>query len=863
LAKREEDAAPVCQRRDEMSPVKLFSAGVLAVILLCGAGAHAQAPAQLQILVRVDGTVPDWSQTTLSGSGLQVDGSDTNLRRFSVTASQPAGSLAILRTAAGSNRFLVGATIPAGRVDQIRLTLGTAIVTLTNTAAVPPRFPLAITSGKALLQPPERTLTLAPGETRSLAVSIVLGGNAVLQKGVLNLPPTLSTEVAPTPTPENFLNGSETVEGSITETFPELGVNVVRAKVIDPVAGDVRDMTLRGGAPVSFSDLRSQNEALWRTHHGFLDNELVQRLTSVSGDAVVLADVWFRVPGAQTFQTDAVTGAASDAAHTTFVNERHLAAAPVATSLSAALTTAGATVLSTELNPPVLHIQATRSVLEAVSHLSDVLQITATQLPQDRHALMTSGATDLVQTPLDLAHLLLAGKDLRIAVAEDGACVSTGHEVFQGVTWEAPVGDCQDAGPAYNGGHSTAVAGALAGFVPATSPGDPNTTRPPQGDTAGLVGLFQGHLLTANLCGSINDALLSRNPDLVNVSCVSGQLVGPVDHSSKVPYDYAVFHDRVFIASGAGNIDVSADQSQQYVLCPSYNAVCVSGYLHHDTLGPGNFGDDTTSERFLNDPATKREKPDLVGPSGGVFPLYKCPSPAGACTDQSASFQFPNHAYEARNGTSFSTPFVTGTAALIMANYESYLVNNPTLLRGVLMASARHSFTGQPVVPLFNDTIDDKAGAGAPRGDRAKNILENQNFFPPADPSTHKVSGLVDRNVDFDSAGNLIAPISFIVSAGSRVRVVLTYDQCQVDTVSLNDTLDADLDLVVKEDAPNVHITHVNNSHLDNTEIVDFSVGVQSQITVKTKVQSWSACADGSHKTYMAIVWDVMGAGDQ
>jgi Subtilase family len=231
--------------------------------------------------------------------------------------------------------------------------------------------------------------------------------------------------------------------------------------------------------------------------------------------------------------------------------------------------------------------------------------------------------------------------------------------------------------------------------------------------------------------------------------------------------------------------------------------------------------------------------------------------------EQSAAIQFRNGAYAQDQGTSFSTPFVVGTAALLMANFSQYLVGNPTLTRAVLLASARHTFAGQPPVPLFNDGIDDRAGAGAPRGDRAKTILANQQFWPPPDSTTHKVSGYVDRNADFNSTGFLNTPILFDTNAGDRVRVVLTYDQCQADLVSLNDSLIADLDLVVNEDAPAVHKVHANNSHLDNTEIVEFTTDVHSQITVKTKAQFWKPCSDGTLKTYMAIAWDVLGASEK
>ena len=758
-------------------------------------------------------------------------------RRFFVTAFEGARKLSVLRAAAGSARFLIAGASCAGRVDQILVTLAEmSVTTEPPDAQTSPRVvPIVVRDNTVLLQP-SRPLVLVAGETHSLVVPHRLGVDAVLTKnGVLALRPALTAEQLLTPTPENYLNGAETLTTGPTQTFPELVIQIVRAKALEPTAGTVRDVTLRTdtGAPVSFSDLRNQNEALWRSRHGSLNPALVQRLASLPSTGLVLADVWMHVPGAPpTLVTDARTPEAWDLAHAAFVEARRAAAAPVAAALSAELTAAGAAVVDVDLHPPVLHIQASREVLESTAALlTDALEVAET--PSERTVLTTNGAVDLVQEPLFLAHLLLGGQNLRIALVEPDACVATEHEAFRGVFFEEPVGPCSSRGTLALDGHSTRVAGALAAFVPETSPGSPNTTRPP----GGLVGLFQGRLFTADTCG-VDSRILARNPHLVNLSCLSAHTPAG---EGRADLDSAVFADRVFVAKGSGNDE--DDNPDLLAFCHSYNAVCVGGYNLNLTFGPSEFGDDSPAGLWVNDPATGREKPDLVGPYTAKLPLAH---------GLAGSFNYPNATYDSSyTGTSFSTPFVVGTAALLMANYPQHLINDPTLTRAVLMASAHHSLQGFPTVPIISDTIDDRAGAGAPRGDRAREILKNHQFF----------SGYIDRNVDFDAAGDLEIPDEFVgpyFNAGDKVRVVLTYDQCPFTSILDPDALVADLDLVVQGSPQAL----ANNSHVDNTEIVAFTALGSGNAVVRVHVQHWDPCTDGTRKTHLAIAWDVLPASE-
>jgi hypothetical protein len=831
-----------------MNKGKAYVCGALLVVFgVLAADAQLNGPspsATLQIFIVVNGTVPNWQQMAFTATQLQIGGVDTKRQPFFATAFTGSQSLSVPRSAAGSARFLVGGAFPAGRVDRILLTLGA--VSLTTQPPNPGKSsPLLV-----LLQPPQ-PLVLNPGDTRSLVVPITLGTNAVLTRlGVVLSPVFKTTVLASPPSPGNFLNGAETLESGLNETFPELGVEVVRAKAVDQNSGAIRDVTLQvnTGAPVSFSGLRQQNEALWRSRHGSLNPALVQRLASLASTDIVLADVRLQVPGPQTLVTDAKSPQDWDVAHTAFMAERSQAAAPVVAAVSAALTAAGATVLDTEPSAPILHIQASRAVLEGtVAGLNNVVAVAETPTVKASFATYAA-ATDLVQLPLQQPFLgtIILDSGVRIAIGDVSPCINEAHEAFNFVFFQEPLTPCGSAGITTNQGHSTAVAAALSAHVPATDPQSVNQTRPP----GGWEGAIGPEVFAADNCSGGGAQLLARNPQLVSISCIATTEGSGPDGAAYPETDDAVFAHRVFVANGSGDLgqDPLVGQYQNTAFCYSYNAVCVGGYSHNRTIGPDLFGDDVAPWGGGWANYKGREKPDLVGPYNAILPA----------TVSVTSDIGVNHAWVEWGGTSFSAPLVVGTAALLMASFPEDLINDPTLTRAVLMASASHSFPGFPPVPIYSDTVDDPAGAGAPRGDRAQVILQNHHFL----------SSYVDRKVDFTAAGDLITALTSIgpftsipvdVNENDIVRIVLTYDQCPVSTTSLPDALSADLDLVAVENSSLslFSTVHANNSHVDNTEMLQFAVPRAATINIKTHAQFWDPCLDGTLKTHLAIAWDV------
>lgn len=789
---------------------------------------------EVQVFFQLEGNTPDWLQMDLSVARLDVGGIDpVTGKRFLVTAFEGEQLVSIPRDAEGSPRFIISGPAVEGLIDRILVTINSASLMTQppGDSQSPKVVPVQVRDNALKLRPPQ-PFNLTPGDVVSVVAIIQIGKDAVLTKSdVVALNPTYTVDLF-VPGPENYLVGSEVLFAGPPADFQQLGVRAKRAKALNESTGDVRNIVVdeRTGAPVSFSELRSRNEAAWRSEHGALAPALVQKLETLGNTDMLAVDVWVPVPGSSIFVTDGTSAAERDAHFEVYLAAERATAKPVLDELATALHDTGVTIESIELTPPVLHVLASRKALEAIA-VSIPGAIRIAETVKDTGAVLTTNAShDLVQEPLQLAHLLLYGTDLRIALVEWNACVNTTHEIFKSVVFEEPGDGACAEGLEAEGGHSTKVAGALAAVVP-PPPFNPTTRRPPPG----LTGLFQGKMFFAGGC-SINEKVLSRSPHLVNLSCISldaSDPVNPLDLNS-VYLDYAVFTKRVFVANGAANVPVGEDPSRLPVACWAYNSLCVGAYAFGERTGLGNFDDDFLVQRWLNRPDTGREKPDIVGPNQDYLPAW----------------DVDNGYHADSGGTSFATPWVVGTAALLMANFGSELINNPTLTRATLMASASHSFDGYQPVPLFADGVDDRAGAGVPRGDRAKHILQENQYF---------ARDSVSQTADFDSNGYLRDFISFNADPGDKVRIVMTYDQCTVNTNSTLDKLQADLDMIVLGDGT----TRVNNSHIDNTEMLEFTSSTRSSYNVRVKAQHWDACIDGTHRTHLAIAWDVIPPYEQ
>jgi hypothetical protein len=521
---------------------------------------------------------------------------------------------------------------------------------------------------------------------------------------------------------------------SLQSTDYELsGTTLLQSKVFSTDRGELRDVVIdaASGAIGSIAAARTEEERRWREIHGALDLSLVEHLQTLQPTESMEIMI---------FPAETATSESS---------KGKKIKSPLEV-MKSALRKAG--IRNADIDLAIGAVRVSASVADIRSIIAFLPGAAAAYPWQELTTIGLNATKDSIQAPLVPAHAGGAGSDLTIAVYEPGACINRSHSDFQFVTFDERIGTADSCKIGNQAGHSTAVAGLLA----ASRSGDETET----------IGLFRGYVFDVNQSENVNSmpplsALVARNPDFINISATTGSNMAD-------DLDEAVYKHRIFVANGATN-------DSGIATCYSYNSLCVGGYEHKGTLGKGNFGDDYPQGRWMNDPDTGREEPDVVGPYSALSASYK-----------------GNH--EPVRGTSFATPTITGLAALLVANYRSDLYRDPTLLRAVLMASASHPVANPdvtaPHVPDFNDGIDDRSGAGAPRGDRGKAILENGRFL----------SENLDRDADFTTGGKLNRSISFEATRGNTVRVVLTWDQCPVSLLSTRDALVADLDMVI--DAP-------------------------------------------------------------
>lgn len=654
---------------------------------------------------------------------------------------------------------------------------------------------------------------------------LTLGQQIVAAPGEgLIFKPTIPAEELARPTIADHLGPNEVILAVDAPSFPETGKSLERAKILDQTTLAIHNLELDAdtGEVTSFSEARAAEEEAWRAAHGALSRRLAESLDERPSDELVSAYVWADVPAKSPLLAQADTASEWDAAHSAYLTRVEEQNRPAVESLESALEAAGAEVVKADLHPARIKIRTTRAALEeTIAFLPGAALVAEVGTP-----VLTGikASDDLVEDPLFPAHLDGLGQGLRIAIVEPNACINTRHVYFRDVTFEdtEPFGSRCDDNQDFADAHSTAVAGAAArvkGF-------DPDLE---------YAGLFAGRMFDAEE-GTMAQGILDRNPHLINMSFLTSDGDGPA-------IDSAVFLDRVFVANGAGNLDAVCHPSESggpcapdddlRARCSSYNAVCVGGYDHRETTGPGNFGDDIiySNGLWLNDPATGREAPQLVGPAFQHLPI-----------STAASGESPY------SGTSFASPAVLGLAGLIEANFLPYFLGDPTLMRAVLFASASHpvhDYDGDDTpIALFSDGVDDKSGMGVPRGDRALHILQNRHFF----------TGFLDRAEDFNQDSDLTEDLSIDVHYGDVVRVALAWDQCP-DVQAATPALSTDLDLLVVGPGAMPEQIKANTSLVDNYEAVHFIASDDGPYVIHVHASRWDACRVG-FKTFVAVAWD-------
>jgi hypothetical protein len=595
----------------------------------------------------------------------------------------------IAGAASGVPLLVLAAAVPAGFIRQVRLVVSDASVLLIDASGEVELRGVKVPSGHqtGIKLSSRSDALLEELEFLSILGTIDLGHQLVFAPGNdIHFKPVIPGSVLDRPALHDYLEPAEVMVNVGTRSFPITGRSVERAKVFDTETLRFRNLVIDAatGLPVSFSELRLDEDAAWRARSGALHPAFASRLEARAPDELVDASVWVETPPAAPLLTDASTPEDWDADHAAYVAARQADNAGAVDALVEAIEATGAAIVSVEYHPPKIGVTATRQALEAIAFLDGVSRV-FDRAEQER--LAADAAADMVQEPLHFAHALGSGTNLRIAIVEPNACIRDDHDDFALVTFEPTAGlagRCYDPDDRVRTAdkHSTNVAGALA-----TARGLDNPNEPTR-----LVGLFGGRLFESFV---LNQTVLERNPHLINRSVVIAEDRAHVE-------DSVAFMDRIFVANGSGRFGLPDGEIAR---CFPHNSLCVGGYIHDDTIGVGKFFDDKWGgSLWENNPATGREEPKLVG----------------ATLQLLADVDAPTNDRDRVTGTSFATPSLVGFAALVTANFPSKVLGDPTLLRAVMLASASHpieDFPGEDrFIPSFSDGIDDRTGFGVPRG---------------------------------------------------------------------------------------------------------------------------------------------------
>lgn len=298
--------------------------------------------------------------------------------------------------------------------------------------------------------------------------------------------------------------------------------------------------------------------------------------------------------------------------------------------------------------------------------------------------------------------------------------------------------------------------------------------------------------------------------------------------------DYLVLHyPYPFIAQAAGNYwngdaDNISPPSDEYVNHKGYNSMAI-----------GNHNDSAST---------------MSGSS-----VFRNPDPPGSFDDRelpelSANGVSVDAVDVSKSGTSFASPAVAGSAALLQ-NMDNLLLWWPEGIRAILLASAGRNISGRSwQEDLWSDGVD---GAGALDVDAAGRIaLNRRGENNSASPRGYDVGRLSAS--DFDSAGRSRFEYRIRVPNDpdrTRVKVALAWNG-EVDTWSifgirlyLSSNLEMDYDLHIYDDRDNLVAW---SSSWDNSyEIAEFDADPGRTYTAR--IREWS----GSGGSWYGLAWTV------
>lgn len=368
-----------------------------------------------------------------------------------------------------------------------------------------------------------------------------------------------------------------------------------------------------------------------------------------------------------------------------------------------------------------------------------------------------------------------------------------------------------------------------------------------RGDTFSRAGVYHVAFQYANDETEVGlDWLLGRSVIFANRS--QGLLGSP--HSGlPALVDWAARYDWLLLTQSSGNSPTSQ------ATCPGWNTLCVGSY---DYGAWYSRTDDSRSQfsSYINPDSVNPglERPHLLGPgnhdgstssssNSGLY-LPSIQNGGFAMTHTSETF------FDRRElaGTSFAAPAVLGLA-VAAGRYEGLLLlPYPSIRKLVLIVGSRDANQDGAILKgdSWASSPDGEDGAGAPSGQRIKQILDNDRYVQA------NVS-----NSDFDICGltcreTTVATVS--IPAGYTLRAGLAYQSCPSGTG--NELLN-DFDLYV---APSSSFCNPASSTSLNNEVEILTTNCPSStsydIRIRIKGGDQIQYCGSSSSEPISVVWD-------
>ena len=543
-------------------------------------------------------------------------------------------------------------------------------------------------------------------------------------------------------------------------------------KFVDTVTGQVYGIMLDGnGNRLDAAQLEAAESAAYQARYGVYEPELADMLAAgqVSGAQRVI--IWLKEPDytpparpapTSDYMSDAQLSAFAAVADVQRAEHVARVNAPVLSRMAAmGLQAEG------DRFAPAIYTSLDASNLRAVGGWSEVDTI---YLDRNDNMPLDTDAPDLnVARSTIYAHTVhgrgFTGSGVKVGVIEVGGRAATNNP-YMSITQD-PLYACAAAQS-----HATAVAGMV---------------RSTHSTYRGIA--YGSQVRVGGSCGGWDSELTSRSTAAVDwgariLNLSWGGRRNRVVGSLERFYDNMVINRWITVVAAAGNEGSGCGGNGQ-ILTPAmaYNIISVGNF--NDQNSQTWNGDAMSSCSSWWDPISTRndrEKPEVAAPGSNIISLL------------TASPWYGNTG----SGTSYASPMVAGTAALMMQRNTGLRVW-PEAVKAITMATAVHNVEG-------GTRLSEKDGAGGLITLRADDAARNYNWAWKAQPYTC-------------STASPLEVFTFNSPANYRLRFVITWDNPPSYSNYANQP-SADLDLVVI--GPSGTAVASSASYDNTYEIVDF-----------------------------------------